>query len=91
MKTATIPTRNFHVPLPEQLYVRLRTVAQRQHRPATQLAKQAVEYWIEEQEKIALHEEIARYAAHTAGSDDDLDERLEAEGLALLDLPERGQ
>lgn len=27
-----------------------------------------------------LHEEIARYAAETAGTSDDLDERLEATG-----------
>ena len=89
MKTS--PTHNFHVPLPEQLYARLRDLARRQRRPATQLAKQAVEYWLEEQEKLALHEEIARYAAQAAGTGDDLDEQLEAASLEHLKDTERGR
>lgn len=87
MKTVAA-TRNFHVPLPEQVYTRLRDLAQRQHRPATQLAKQAVEYWLEEQERLAVHEEIAVYAAQQAGSSDDLDEELLAATLEHLDDPE---
>ena len=86
MKTTAI--RNFHVPLSEPVYSRLRELAQRQHRPATQLAKQAVEYWLEEQERLAVHEEIAIYAAQNAGSVDDLDEGLEAATLEHLDDPE---
>lgn len=86
MKTAT--SHNFHLPLPEQLYARLREAAKRQRRPATQLAKQAVEYWLDEQEKLALHEEIARYASQAAGSAEDLDERLEAASLEHLDNTE---
>ena len=89
MKAATI--HNFHIPLPEQLYTRLREVAKRQHRPATQMAKQAVEYWLEEQEKLALHEEIVRYAAQAARTTDDLDSQLEAAGLEHLDDMEQGQ
>ena len=87
MKIAT--TRNFHIPLPEQLYLRLKDVAHRQHRPATQLAKQAVEYWLEEQERIALHEQIASYASQAAGTGADLDETLEAAGIEhLIDMEE---
>jgi len=86
MKTAAI--HNFHVPLPEPVYTRLRDLAQRQHRPATQLAKQAVEYWLEEQERLAVHEEIAAYAKQLAGSADDLDDELEAATLEHLDDPE---
>lgn len=82
MKIATI--KNFHVPLPEQFYQRLKNTAQRQKKPATQLVKEAVEYWLEEQDKLALHEEIAQYAAATAGTRDDLDEVLEKSGLELL-------
>lgn len=83
MKTAAI--HNFHVPLPEQVYTRLRKLAQSQHRPATHLAKQAVEYWLEEQEKLALHEEIAAYATQNAGTAEDLDEQLEASSLEQFD------
>ena len=89
MKAATI--HNFHIPLPEQLYTRLREVAKRQRRPATQMAKQAVEYWLEEQEKLALHEEIAGYVAHAAGSADDLDNQFEAASLEHLDDMEHCQ
>lgn len=85
----TVAAHNFHVPLPAVVYSRLRSEAERQHKPATQLVKQAVEYWLEEQEKLALHEEIARYAAETAGSCDDLDEGLEVAGVECLDNSEK--
>ena len=87
MKTAA--AHNFHLPLPAGVYSRLRSEAERQHKPATQLVKQAVEYWLEEQEKLALHEEIACYAAETAGSCDDLDEQLEVAGLEHLNNSEK--
>jgi predicted DNA-binding protein len=87
MKSAT--SHNFHVPLPEGIYTRLRDQAKRQHRPATQLAKQAVEYWLEEQERLALHEEITQYAASVAGTNDDLDEQLETASLEHLNDPEQ--
>jgi predicted DNA-binding protein len=82
MKTAT--AHNFHVPLPAGVYSRLRLEAERQHKPATHLVKQVVEYWLEEQEKLTLHEEIASYAAEVAGTADDLDELLEATTLEHL-------
>lgn len=87
MKTAT--AHNFHVPLPSEVYSRLRSEAARQHKPATQLVKQVVEYWLDEQEKLALHEEIARYAAEVAGTSDDLDEQMEAESLEHLQSNEK--
>lgn len=87
MKTAA--AHNFHVPLPALVYSRLRSEAERQHKPATQLVKQAVEYWLEEQEKLALHEDIARYAVEMAGTGDDLDEQLEATGVEHLSTSEK--
>lgn len=86
MNTAT--AHNFHVPLPVGVYRRLRSEAERQHKPATQLVKQVVEYWLDEQEKLALHEEIARYAAEVAGTADDLDEQLEAAAVEHLNVNE---
>lgn len=88
MKTAIIPNHNFHLPLPEPVYRRLKLTAKRQHKPATQLIKQALEYWLDEQERLALHEEIATYAAFVAGSADDLDETLETISLEHLDESE---
>jgi predicted DNA-binding protein len=87
MKTAA--AHNFHVPLPNDVYRRLRSEAERQHKPATQLVKQALEYWLEEQEKLELHEEIARYAAETAGTCDDLDERLETIAVECMNDSEK--
>jgi predicted DNA-binding protein len=89
MKPAT--SHNFHVPLPTDVYSRLRSEAERQRKPATQLVKQAVEYWLEQQEKLALHEDIARYAAQSAGTADDLDECLEAASLEHLRDTEKNQ
>ena len=69
-------SRNFHVPLPAKTYDRLRDEAERRRRPATQLAREAVESWLAEQERLALHQEIAAYAAGHAGTIEDLDEDL---------------
>ncbi len=85
----TVSAHNFHVPLPANVYNRLRSEAARQKKPATQLVKQVLEYWLEEQEKITLHEEISRYAAEMAGSGDDLDEHLEQAGLEHLEDNEK--
>lgn len=41
-----------------------------------------------EQERLAVHEEIAAYAAQQAGSVDDLDEELESASLEHLDNSE---
>ncbi len=76
--------KNFHLPLPEQFYWRLQETAQRQKKPATKVVKEALEYWLKEQDRLELHEEIARYASATAGTGDDLDETLAAAGLEQL-------
>ena len=38
--------KNFHVPLPEQTYTRLRAEAERTQAPATALAREAIEWWL---------------------------------------------
>jgi predicted DNA-binding protein len=91
MKTAISTPHNFHIPLPDPIYQRLKSVAKRQHKPATQLAKQALESWLDEQERLALHEEIATYAAAMAGTVDDLDESFESAALEHLSEIESGQ
>ena len=45
---------------------------------------EAVEYRLAEQKKLAMHEEITRYAAEMAGTGDDLDEQLEEAGVEYL-------
>ncbi|MBI4639448.1 MAG: hypothetical protein HY731_02070 [Candidatus Tectomicrobia bacterium] len=76
--------RNFHVPLPEDLYDQLRAEADRTQQPATELARQAIDLWIRQRQKAALHESIAAYAAQYAGTVADLDEELEAASIEHL-------
>lgn len=47
------------------------------------------QYWLEEQDKLALHEQIASYAEEMAGTCDDLDEQLEVAGLEHLNNSEK--
>jgi len=70
-------THNLHVPLSGPVHERLRAEATRSGRPATTLAREAIEAWIEERQREAVHEAIAEYAGAMAGSPADLDEALE--------------
>lgn len=81
--------RNFHLPLPEATYRRLRDAAERSNQPATALARYAIESWLREHRKSVVREAIARYAAEAAGSADDLDTALEAASLEALREPKR--
>ena len=74
MKTA--PSQNFHVPLPTPIYSRLKDESRRLHTPATQLARQAIELWLEQCRRKALYDELACYAQANAGTLADLDEAL---------------
>ena len=91
MKTDIKSPHNFHLPLPEPVYQRLKSAAKKQHKPATQLAKQALEQWLDEQERLTVHEEIAAYAASVAGTAFDLDEAFEAASLEHLAESESGK
>ena len=75
------PLRNFHLPLPEPLYRRLQDVAARANRPATAVARYAIESWLRHQRRVAVREAIAAYAAGAAGSREDLDPDLETASL----------
>ena len=76
--------RNLHVPLSEALHDRLRSAAARSGRPATALAREAIEVWIGERDREAVHEAIAAYASEMAGTSADLDEDLERAGVEHL-------
>lgn len=70
--------RNFHVPLPEEVHAALRSEAERAGKPATALAREAIEAFLRRRRRMALHEAIAAYAASQAGTEYDLDPALEA-------------
>lgn len=68
--------RNFHVPLPQPLYERLRDEAQLAAQPATALARAAIQAWLDQLEQERLHREIVAYAQAYGGTAFDLDEDL---------------
>jgi hypothetical protein len=81
--------RNFHVPLPDSLYMKLRKEAGRIGRPATELAREAIARWLRLRQRQALHDAIAEYASEHAGTGVDLDEELEAAGVEELEAGDR--
>ena len=76
--------KNFHLPLSDQTYARLRSEAERTKVPATSLAREAIDLWLRHNMRRARHEAIAAYAAQIAGTDLDLDFDLEAAGIDHL-------
>jgi predicted transcriptional regulator len=76
--------KNFHVPLPTDLYSKLRALAEQHRRPATELAREAIAAWIEQRRRDALHRAIAEYAEQCAGTEADFDTSLEATGVEHL-------
>jgi hypothetical protein len=78
------PMKNLHVPLPEPLYSELRAAAKVAGRPATELARDAIDRWLVEQRRTARRAAIAEYAASRAGTADDLDETLERGAVEAL-------
>ena len=78
-----VPLRNFHLPLPEDVYQALRDEAGVLRRPATAVAREAIEDWLRERRRAAVREAIAAYASRQAGTADDLDPSLERASLDL--------
>jgi predicted DNA-binding protein len=76
--------RNFHVPLPEDLYGRLKDESLRRDVPATQMVREAIEVWLDEAEREVLRRDISDYAREMAGTQADLDEELQEAGLEHL-------
>jgi len=76
--------RSFHLPLPAELYEELRAEARRRGRPATVIAREAIEGSLRALRRQELAEEIAEYARACAGTAADLDADLEAVGIESL-------
>jgi hypothetical protein len=81
--------KNFHVPLDEDVYLRLKVEAERSGTPATELAREAIEATLAERRRAELDESIASYAVEVAGTSDDLDRELERAALLHLVKPRR--
>ena len=80
----TTTARNLHVPLPEDLYKLLKTEAEQTKKPATVLARQAIEGWLRRQQKTKIHQAITAYASKFAGTESDLDPALESASIKHL-------
>ena len=76
--------RHLNVPLAADLCQKLRAEADRTGRPATRIVREAVEHYLEEIRRAAIHEPIVSYAAAVAGTTDDLDPELEAAAVEFL-------
>jgi predicted transcriptional regulator len=83
--------RNFHLPLPDHVYDDLREEAARSSRPATAVARQAIELWLKNRRKTAQHNAISALAAEHAGSPLDLDGDLEAASIEHLLTTDEGK
>lgn len=82
MKEATL--RNFHLPLPKDLYEELRRQARRRGRPATVVAREAIEASLRARRRQELADEISEYARKSAGTAADLDRGLEEAAIESL-------
>ena len=76
--------KNLHVPLPEPMYRRLRAEAERADRPATDLAREAIDGWLRERHRLMVHESILEYAEAVAGTEEDLDRDVESAAVDHL-------
>lgn len=73
--------KTFNLPLPEDVYAALREKAATLERPATVIAREAIEAWLRERRRASVRSSIAAYAAKHAGTTTDLDLDLEAASL----------
>lgn len=78
------PRRNFHVPLPDDLYRALQAEATHSMKPANAVAREAIAYWLETRRQARIDEAVLAYATAVAGTTDDFDPELEAASLELL-------
>ena len=76
--------KNFHLPLPDQTYESLQLEARRSQLPATAVARQVIQKWLEARRRAERQLAIAAYAAEMAGTEVDLDSRLEDAALEVL-------
>ncbi len=77
----TAVTKNFHLPMPVALYTCLREAAARAGTPATDVAREAIQAWLNEDRRRQQRTELADFVEANAGSAWDLDPQWEAAGL----------
>ena len=79
-----------HVPIPTEMHARLRAESKGCGQPTTALVLEAIEAWLAEREREALHDAIADYARTVDGTPADLDPEMESAAMEhLLDGDDR--
>lgn len=66
------------------MHARLKAQSKRSGQPTTVLVREAIEAWLTEREREALHDAISDYARMAAGTPDDLDADLESAAVEHL-------
>jgi hypothetical protein len=73
--------KDLYLSLPKCVYEALRHEASQMRKPATVLAREAIEARLQERKRAVVREAIASYAVRHAGSSVDLDPALERAAL----------
>jgi predicted DNA-binding protein len=73
MPRTSTAKQNFHVPLPVETHERLKLEAQYFNRPATDIARGAIEKVLEELEEEGVYQTLRAYAQAMGGTSDDID------------------
>jgi hypothetical protein len=76
--------KNFHLPLPDDVYDDLKMEAERSRVPATSMARQAIQTWLTARKRAVRDRAIRAYAAKMAGTECDLDRALERATVDVL-------
>ena len=84
MKSNTLANKNFHLPLPADMYARLRDASSRLGAPATELAREAIAEWLREEKRRVLRAGLAAFVDIHAGTEWDLDPAVEAAGIESI-------
>jgi len=73
-----------HVPLPDDLYEALREQSERENRPVSALANEAISAWLAARKRRDANAELQAYIERWAGTDVDRDPALEQAGLEAI-------
>ena len=76
--------KNFHVPLPLDMYDLLTSSAKEKKVPATKLVRNLIEVWLKQRRRKKNQDEFKNFARKYAGTKFDLDEDLEQVSLEFL-------
>ena len=84
MPRITNNKQNFHVPLPIDVYERLKLEAQHLQRPATEVARVAIEKQLHLIERSRIELELQTFIDDAAGSESDFDAAIALAGAEVI-------